>query len=147
MSGGSFRNRKFNFDRHACVLPGELLITLLPLFTIHWNSDSDPLDYVNEGGCKLFTLLLVVSKTHPSTRKHFQSSDSYCKEITRHMFSNYWYIIHPYSKLRYKMCFINLRDESCWRRDNIQWMSLMVVGDREWHCLIECPTEFPTLTC
>ena len=56
--------------------------------------------------------MIVVSESHPKTKKYFHSTDAVYKEIIRHMFSNYWYIIHPYSKFRQVLnkLFFNGRD-------------------------------------
>ena len=44
--------------------------------------------------------LTVISKFNPNTKKHFQSSESIRNEVTRHITSDYWFIIHPFSVFR-----------------------------------------------
>jgi hypothetical protein len=108
MFGGSLRHRKLNFDdvtvEHDCILPGEFLILLYdcsPKLKIANKFEAPP--SVVPSGCNITSLLLtstIISTKNPSTKKHFQSSDSIYKEITRHVFGNYWYIIHPCSQLQ-----------------------------------------------
>lgn len=111
MSGGSLS--KLNFDdvtvEHDCVLPGEFMISFfhgLAKLIIPTASAAPPcaiklnVPIARYRPASLLLSTIVVSKKHPSTKKYFQSSDAVYKEITRHMFSNYWYIIHPYSKLK-----------------------------------------------
>lgn len=109
MSGGSSRYRKLNFDdvtvEHECVLPGEFLIcSSFVLTNFCAFSFSDRPDVIAAEHNRIVASLLsciAISKEHPSTKKYFQSSESIHKEIVRHMFSNYWFIIHPFSGLRY----------------------------------------------
>ena len=42
----------------------------------------------------------VVSKFNPNTKKYFQSSESIRNEVIRHISSDYWFIIHPFSIFR-----------------------------------------------
>ncbi|CAO1324147.1 unnamed protein product [Diamesa hyperborea] len=44
---------------------------------------------------------IVVSKFNPNTKKYFQSSESIRNEVTRHISSDYWFIIHPFSVFRF----------------------------------------------
>ncbi|KAG5679446.1 hypothetical protein PVAND_009011 [Polypedilum vanderplanki] len=44
---------------------------------------------------------IIIWSDNPNTKKHFHSSEEVYNEITRHIFSNYWYIIHPYSCFRF----------------------------------------------
>lgn len=43
----------------------------------------------------------VASKKHVDSKRFFKSNKRMNNEIFRHMTSNYWYIIHPFSRFRF----------------------------------------------
>lgn len=44
--------------------------------------------------------LIVITSIHPSTPNYFRSSNRIRNEVRQQVYSPYWFIIHPFSKLR-----------------------------------------------
>ncbi|XP_053692207.1 potassium/sodium hyperpolarization-activated cyclic nucleotide-gated channel 2-like [Sabethes cyaneus] len=43
----------------------------------------------------------LIDSNHPQTKRFFQSSYMYRSELVRHIKSDYWFIIHPFSRFRF----------------------------------------------
>lgn len=115
-SGGSasshYYKKRFFDDvtfEHKCKLTGEVLRNYFfrnfchHIFHTYVKDHPDIIKLcVRDSPKRVLHLLriIIIWRDNPNTKKHFQSSDAVNKEIIRHIFSNYWYIIHPYSCLR-----------------------------------------------
>lgn len=63
-----------------------------------------PKNYLQQQTDCISTLLrwIVASNTHPETRKFYKSEKCLNNEVKRQIFGENWYIIHPYSKIRWQ---------------------------------------------
>lgn len=99
MSGGSSRYSAFDdvtFE-HRCRLSGEFailrfLIVFRAILTTFFRPIESEIDET-AGGCDFTT----ISRAHPSTKKHFRSTEAVRRECNRHTSR---LVIHPYSRLR-----------------------------------------------
>lgn len=82
--------------------------------------------------------LTVISNKHPSSKSKFQSRSAIRNEIIRHMVSNYWYIIHPYSKL--KWVFHNFHPSNVFGTQFTCFLSIEIgfIGALSWHSYFIC---------
>lgn len=100
--------KKLNFDdvtvEHDCILPGKFYLPQEIRNLIQTPLDAP--DIIKTRLKKYNKILqkmlswIVVSKFNPNTKKYFQSSESIRNEVTRHISSDYWFIIHPFSIFR-----------------------------------------------
>lgn len=80
--------KKFNFDGdiddHHCILPDKPCAIQYRVPLKHFF-------------IRLLLPFIIISKKNPKTKKYFQSEDAIYKEKIRHVFSDFWYIVHPLS--------------------------------------------------
>lgn len=105
------------FDQHRC----ELFKTSEASFTAG----------NNRGASNFFDAWITISQVHPLCKEYLISLAALNREKKRHKDTGYWWIIHPFSKLRYPfLLFVSI---SCLKNFKFKFQILM--GNSNDHCL------------
>ncbi|XP_026482562.1 potassium/sodium hyperpolarization-activated cyclic nucleotide-gated channel 1-like [Ctenocephalides felis] len=88
------KTNKFSFDYHVCDLKKK---------SKSGDDGLPPLSPSASFGQKFRRFIqknVILNTRHPETKLHYRSQAALTREITRHVNSKYWYIIHPFSRFR-----------------------------------------------